>query len=682
MGAEQGMRRWIGAALLLAISVIAAAVVGQTAGAQSGQKPPPTPEPNFAGDVTPPRPCAYDVKDEFEKKFYEVEGWKGPTYERYPGKCRRLRFSYGPIPVQPGKNDVLIGPVTIEKPNMDGYITRFKPNLVRTDGVVPPVEQIHLHHGTWLSLGGDYGSGPFFASGEEKTIAPFPKGYGMPVEATDQWQLLYMVHSAVSQPMETYITYEIDFVPKADAEELGIKPAYPVWLDVRPSGYPVFNVHRKYGGKDHECTWPKEKCADFDPFGKKFVGQGEPGNGKGEDFEFPKKGEEFGRIEKFNGGTLIGIGGHLHPGGLTNDIDLVRPGGEEVTKTVREPFTTTKQVAVRRSVCLKRKGKRCVRKSKPRVVRTCVKKKRTKSGKSRCVKKRTLLRTVETTSYREKKVTTREEVTRIYTGRAWYWDRKDKTKPGGPPTSWDFSMEVMGLPYWGVRIKPGDKIRSNATYETKLAASYENMGIAVALFAPDTEDGKPTAPGVNPFQAERDNSMDCDSGGAPAGTLCMRGLPTHGHYEENGNYGGPGGKWTGKAGQQTTEVGIANFLYEPGDLSTMSMTGVPKVKLGSTLRFTNFEGGNIYHTITSCKFPCLGQTGAAFPLADGETSKGRELDIDSSELGFGTPGISAPKQALDYKLPVTKDEGFKAGETVTYFCRIHPFMRGAFEVSE
>ena len=47
--------------------------------------------------------------------------------------------------------------------------------------------------------------------------------------------------------------------------------------------------------------------------------------------------------------------------------------------------------------------------------------------------------------------------TRIYTGKARYWDREDKSKPGGPPTSWDFSMEVVGLPYWGVHVQPGDK---------------------------------------------------------------------------------------------------------------------------------------------------------------------------------------------------------------------------------
>ena len=112
------------------------------------------------------------------------------------------------------------------------------------------------------------------------------------------------------------------------------------------------------------------------------------------------------------------------------------------------------------------------------------------------------------------------------------------------------------------------------------------------------------------------------------------------------------------------------------------MTGIPTVKLGETLRFTNLEGGLIYHTITSCKFPCLGQTGAAFPLPDGQTSAGRDLDIDSSELGFGVPEIGPAKQRPDYQLPITAEEGYQPGETVTYFCRIHPFMRGAFEVTE
>ena len=141
---------------------------------------------------------------------------RGPTTSAIPGACQRLRFSYGPIAVKPGQNDVLVGPVTIEKPMRDGYITRFEPNLVRADGTVPPVEQVHLHHGTWLSLA-DYGSGPFFAAGEEKTIAPFP------TRLRDAGQgdrhLAAALHGPLGDPEadEAYITYDIDFIPKAKA---------------------------------------------------------------------------------------------------------------------------------------------------------------------------------------------------------------------------------------------------------------------------------------------------------------------------------------------------------------------------------------------------------------------------------------------------------------------------------
>jgi hypothetical protein len=585
----------------VSLPIAVALLCALAATAQASPPHQPTPETGAAVDLQP-RPCEFEGTDRYERRFYKVEGWKGPNYERYPGDCRRLRFSFGPIAVKPGQNDVIAEPVRIEKPMRDGYITRFEPNLVRPDGTVPPTEQVHLHHGTWLSVP-SYGDGPFFAAGEEKTIAPFPRGYGMPVKATDIWLLLYMVHSAVQEPMTLYITYDIDFVPQENAEKLGLKPAYPQWLDVRPSGYPVFNTQRDFGGKDGKCTWPEEQCAEFDPYGKQIVGQGEPGNGVGEDWKLPEQGESLGAIEEFNGGTLIGIGGHLHPGGLQNEIDLVR------------------------------------------------------RGKSK----------------------------RIYTGRAAYWKRKDPAKPGGPPNTWDFSMRVSGSPYWGVHVKPGDVLRSNATYDTTHQSTYENMGIAVTLLVPNTPEGKPNAPGVNPFKAPRDRSKRCKSGGLTAKrpTLCDQGISvTHGHLPENDNYGGPGGEWKAQAGSPTNEVGIANFLYAPGDLTTIEMTGVPTVKLGETLNFTNLEGTTIYHTVTSCAFPCLGQTGTAFPLSDGETSTGRRVDFDSSELGIGVPEIGPTKQELRWGLPVTEEEGFKPGEVVTYFCRIHPSMRGAFEVTQ
>ena len=641
----QGPKFARAAACLSPIALVAAVALALVFGSSGAGAQQPGPEPNFAADLAAPRPCAYDTKDPYEKAIYATEGWPAPDYVRYPGACERLRFAYGPLLIKPGQNDVLVTPVTIEKPDRDGYIVRFKPNLVDQNGQVPPVEQIHLHHGTWISVP-SYGSGPFFASGEEKTIGPWPRGYGLPIKATDVWGLLYMVHSAVPQPRIVYITYELDFIPQAQGDALGIKPAYPEWLDVRPSGYPVFNVQRGYGSGG-QCTWPKQECAGFDPYGALFTGQGKPGNALGTDYQLPKAGDALGAIQHFTGGTLIGIGGHLHPGGIRNEIDLVRPGGENVA--VREPYQVRSTVQAKG--CAKRRH-------------------------HRCVKRRT--RVVITTQYRM--VTKHVDSTRIYNGRAHYWNHSDPTKDGGPPTSWDFSMEVQGLPYWGVHVKPGDILRSNATYDTRTLASYEDMGIAVGLLAPDTPDGKPTAPGVDPFRAERDLSTNCHSGPAINGKICEIGRVTHGHYPENGNYSGPSGTWSASPGVQTNQIAIANFLYAPGDLTTQSMFGLPQVKLGTDLTFVNAEGAGIYHTITTCKFPCLGPTGSAFPLPDGATSAGRALDFDSSELGIGAPYVGATSQKLNWNLPVTSKDGFKPGEIVTYYCRIHPFMRGAFQV--
>jgi hypothetical protein len=578
------------------------------------EQPPATPDPNFAGtfngsefDGQPmlKKKCINDSHDAIESKAYEQEGWEGPDQERYPGSCVRMRFAYGPLVVKPGQMDVLIGPITIEKPVQDGYITRFKPNLTFADGTVPPVHEMHLHHATWLAATNNYGSGPFFASGEEKTIAPFPKGYGMPIKAADQWQLLYMVHSAVQNPSAVWITYEIDFVPKSSPAGATITDALPLWLDVRPSSYPVFNTQRKYGDAEQTCTWPKEQCADFNHLGKTEVGQGLPGNGKGQDYTLPSLGQSFGLNKSFSGGTIIGLGGHLHPGGITNEVDLVRG----------------------------------------------------------------------------------EQSQRIYTGIPTSWQDGNPSQPGGRPDTWDFSMRVSGLPTWGVHVEPGDKLRSNATYDTKLASTYENMGIVVSLLVPEDENGDKQAPGLDPFTAPVDNSDRCDSGGLLANppTLCPNGLiETHSHYKENAYRGGPEGIWESAAAglfaRDTNEVAITDFIYTPGDLNQVATLGHPTVPLNSTLRFTNADGPAVIHTITSCKFPCLGPTGGAFPLPDGETSQGRRVDFDSGQLGISVPEISGAKNALDWTTPVTEAAGYKPGEIVTYFCRIHPSMRGAFEV--
>jgi hypothetical protein len=585
------------AALVAAGPLAAARASSSGAGARAAT---PTPEPSFATPLLP-SPCGAESGDPYEKAIFAGEGWKGPDYVRYPGACQRLHFAFGPISVKPGQNDVLIQPITIEKPAYDGYITRMRANLVLSDGTVPPIEQIHLHHGTWLSLTTAYGEGPFFAAGEEKTYGDIPRGYGMPVKGTDQWQLLYMVHSAVPQPTAVYITYDIDYVAKDKAESypVNLRPVYPIWLDVRNGNdYPVFNVQRAYG-TNGVCTWPAQRCADFDPWGRRSPGQGEAPGNTGQDYRLPARGHPLGAVRSFQGGTLVAIGGHLHPGGLYDAIDLVRHG----------------------------------------------------------------------------------QARRIFTSEAKYWSRTDHAKLGGPPNSWDFSMTLTGLPRWGVHVQPGDTLRIDAAYDTRLQATYEDMGIAVAYLAPDVAAGRPTAPGVDPFTAPLDPSPTCASGGVAKGALCDKGVLTHGHLPEAGDYGGPSpDRLTPKRGSTVSQVQIAGFTYVQGDLSTVSMTGIPVVKLGQRLTFVNEDAGaDVYHTVTTCRYPCLGATGVAFPTADGRTSLGRLLDLDSAELGFGPP-IGPARNQADWTIDVLSSLGYRPGEVVTYFCRVHPFMRGAFEV--
>ena len=97
---------------------------------------------------------------------------------------------------------------------------------------------------------------------------------------------------------------------------------------------------------------------------------------------------------------------------------------------------------------------------------------------------------------------------------------------------------------------------------------------------------------------------------------------------------------------------------------------------GQSLTFTNLDATpaiaaqqSAYHTITACKAPCTATTGIAYPLANGS------VQFDSGELGYGPAGFTPAANRNTWKTP----KNLKPG-TYTYFCRIHPFMRGAFRV--
>ena len=65
--------------------------------------------------------------------------------------AQRLTYRVGPFNVIPGQNDIGYNGMD-QKPKVDGWITRMRPDLVYTNGSVPRVDVLHLHHGVWLNL--------------------------------------------------------------------------------------------------------------------------------------------------------------------------------------------------------------------------------------------------------------------------------------------------------------------------------------------------------------------------------------------------------------------------------------------------------------------------------------------------------------------------------------------------
>ena len=247
----------------------------------------------------------------------------------------------------------------------------------------------------------------------------------------------------------------------------------------------------------------------------------------------------------------------------------------------------------------------------------------------------------------------------LFTSDAHYYE------PAGE-VSWDVAMG--GTPAdWRVGVKAGDKVSVHATYDTRRADWYEVMGIMpVAVY-------NGTLAGSQDAQAAH-----CVTPGDPPGCIPQTEVLTHTHLSENDNHGGnptgaPNPLSLPSAAVPNGTVGIQSFAYQGVPNAGPS---VPTIEPGQTLTFRNYDAiptVNAFHTITACKDPCTASTGIAYPIANGAVT------FDSGELGFnGNQGSlgNAPASGRDtWQTPKDLPAG-----TYTYFCRIHPFMRGAFRV--
>jgi plastocyanin len=469
----------------------------------------------------------------------------------YPG-VEHLTYCDGPITVSPGQNVIRLNATSLI-PSEPGYITRFDPELVYTNGTVPRVDVLHLHHAVWVVNGN-----PQFAVGEEKTIVQLPKGFGYRTQPTDRWLVNDMLHDLVGQQAQVYIVWRIDFVPDTSPAASSIRTVHTHWMSVAgPDSrvgisspiYPVFNaIHGK--GQNGRYTFPDMA--------------------KGRQRALIASSQTWTPTQPV---TLIGTAGHLHPGGLSTDLKIQRGDRKK----------------------------------------------------------------------------------RLFRSKAHYYE------PAGE-VSWDVAMTAT-RPSWRVRVQPGDTLSVHATYNTKRASWYEVMGIMPVAVYDGTDVG-----GVDPFSSR----------------LPERGALTHTHLPENNHHGGkpaglpnPLSLPNGRA--PSSPIDISQFDYRQGSLYGSKKTRrPPTIHAGHTLTFNNLDGTgagslNAYHTITACHAPCNRSTGIAYPIAN--ASRG----FDSGELGVNYGGFGPAEAPASGHATWTTPRNLKPG-TYTFFCRIHPFMRGSFRV--
>lgn len=234
----------------------------------------------------------------------------------------------------------------------------------------------------------------------------------------------------------------------------------------------------------------------------------------------------------------------------------------------------------------------------------------------------------------------------LFTSQAHYFGNR-------PPVSWDVAM-VGTKPDWRVAVKAGDTLELQTTYETRIASWYESMGIGVAYMA-DADVG-----GKDPYRQK----------------VSSRGVLNHGQLEENNDHGGTGpvvGPDPTKLPSGLITSGplmIGGYTYGPGDFRIPGSIGRPPVvEKGEQITFqlgSSDQANEIWHSLTSCKSPCNKSTGISYPIPDGE------FQFDSGQLGVGgAPTVDRSTWATPRNMPVG---------THTFFCRIHPLMRGAVRV--
>ena len=549
-------------------------------------------------------------------------GWELKRLEaKPPGTEEKQRWWFGPYLVPPGHD---ANRVDLEIPTQSGMLVSVEPGMRRVNDISEPSHQeAHIHHAHWFALdpGNEednytYGNTEWiFGNGDEETKAEFfersaadPEGpvYGQAVTAGNPQVMIYMLHNKTSQPLHVWIVLDVEFI-HGTLEQLGA-----------------------LGGREyHDVSGVL--------FGRTFDVPRKP---DGDGVYTTTRDHPRGAIEwtATMDGTIIGTGGHLHPGGQTVIVENM--GSKE---------------------------------------NPCPDDGRGTGG--------TLLL--------QSDALTRNDV----------------------PFSEDFQMEVSH-PAWRAPVHKGDRIRITGVYENKNHAWYTAMtheGLYVdemqppvgrcrpyLINQPTPQGGRWTRVRKRVVKYERrkvraKRKAARRSAGRGRATRYKKVRVVRTRWVRRKVRGTAIRPWDGipnrawgthidrvcgeqfdtlpcdrpmpdrGPGMATDTVTIADFLYLPGDYALSGEAGAPpQVEQGTPMKFVNADQvAGIRHSVTTCRWPCNGTYVANYPLADGVW--------DSSTLGYDPIDGGNPN-------PIAETPADLPAGRYSYFCRIHPWMRGAFEV--
>jgi plastocyanin len=208
-----------------------------------------------------------------------------------------------------------------EHPQVDGFITGMKTDIVDEDGTPVPIDRLMLHHIVFSKLGDQNPqcdeftlfdanqklpglARPFYGAGEERNVLQLPDGYGLPHKASDVWINTWMLMNHRKQTDTAFIEWTVTY---EDDPNANIKPVDPYWLDVvNCNADPIYNVP---GGAGEGSTHTKSYT-----------------------FDMPESGH------------IVAAGGHVHGG--AKDLRITQPtcGNRELMKmdpawgSARHPF--------------------------------------------------------------------------------------------------------------------------------------------------------------------------------------------------------------------------------------------------------------------------------------------------------------------------------------------------------